>query len=150
MIGDSNKCESVRTAPTPEIIEHSDSVAVTGGREQLVAEILDLKRTIEDLTERREEDRKSILILQSQIDRMRGGECSDSLESSFKIITNVASYLWKKVPSVPLASVLTNFGPPGKKRSKKNPFGRSSRTSSVNSPKIPEAIFKTSRYVTKE
>ena len=151
MMTDSIKCESVKTSSTPEIIEHIDSISNASGKEQLIAEIIELKRTIENLTERREEDRKSILILQSQIDRMRGAECTDSLESSFKIVSNVASYVWTKVPSVPISSILSSITNGGKKKSKKKSSSHSSSaTGSVKSKKLPNAVFKTSTYITKE
>jgi len=145
---DLTKCESGKCASTPEIIEQPDSISAEYGRDQLVTEIVELKRTIEDLSERREEDRKSILILQSQIDRMRGAECTDSLESSFSLISNVATYIWTKVPSLPLSSILSNYTINPRKKSKKS----SSAASSVKSKKLPKtnAVFKTSSYLTKE
>ena len=108
------KCETSGATSTPEIIEPSDidSHADPG---TLMAEVVKLRKTVEDLNEKREEDRQSILILQSQIDHMRGAKCTDSVESSLKTMYNIASYLWNQVPSIPVASLVQSY----KKRTKK-------------------------------
>ena len=94
----------------------------------LLAELESLRNLVEDLGERREEDRRSILILQSQIDHMRGYKCSDSLETSFQNVYAVANVLWNQLPSISLRSLLKS----GKKKKK----GLSSKSTSCNSSKL--------------
>lgn len=109
---------------SPNIVTDSSSSV---NRSDLLTEIEKLRSIVEDLGERREEDRRSILILQSQIDHMRGYKCSDSLETSFKNMYAVANVLWDQLPTISLGSLLVSRRKKGKKS--KN----SSKTTSCNS-----------------
>jgi hypothetical protein len=106
-----------------------------------VEEILKLRNAIKELHERHEEDRKCILILQSQIDHMRGAKCTDSFESSFNLMFSVASYLWSKVPSLSIGALLKE----SKKRNKKKDtrgISSASTSTTYSTKKLKNAAIK--------
>jgi hypothetical protein len=86
--------------------------------DDLIHEVHTLRSVVADLTEQREADRRSILILQSQIDNMRDAKCSDSFESVLRNAGAMCSALWSRVPSVPLDDILHNLRRRAKKTGK--------------------------------
>jgi hypothetical protein len=98
--------------------------------EDLVEEVITLRRLVAGLTEQREDDRRSILILQSQIDNLRDVKCTDSVESSFKAIGAVCSALWSRIPEFPIDGIVAFL-----RRNKRKKSGRISSKSSVSSRK---------------
>lgn len=97
-------------------------------REELITEVNFLRSLVSDLSEQREDDRKSILILQSQIDNLRDAKCSDSFESSFSTMSAICSSLWNKVPTIQLEGIIHYLSQ--RSRRKK---GKTSSKSSVSS-----------------
>lgn len=93
------------TSTTPEIV-HGVNVPVDQmDREQLAVEVNKLRNLVAELSEDREGDRKSILILQEQIDSIRNSsKCSDSVESSFALLGSLVACAWNKLPSIPVPS----------------------------------------------
>jgi hypothetical protein len=90
------------TSTTPEIVAQADVPIDSMDKEQLCCEVLKLRKQLEELNEGREGDRKSILILQQQIDCIRNSsKCTDSVESSLALMGNIAAYLWNKLPALP-------------------------------------------------
>ena len=103
-------------------------------RAALVKEVNMLRAVIEDLSEQRESDRRSILILQSQIDNIRDVKCSDSFESALRNFSSICSSLWNRVPSIPIEDIIHNLRRRAKKKS-----GKVSSKSSVTSKKAATA-----------
>ena len=107
--------------------------AKSGDQADLFSEIESLRCTVQELNEGRENDRKSILILQSQIDHMRGYKCSDSFEASFKNAIAIAGVIWNQVPSFSPRSFL---GPSRRSRKGKVSSKNTSCNSSVRSRRV--------------
>jgi hypothetical protein len=99
-------------------------------REVLLDEVNKLRAVIEDLSEQRECDRRSILILQSQIDNMRDVKCSDSFESVLRNFSSICNSLWNRVPSLPIDDIIHNL-----RRRNKKKTGKVSSKTSVSSKK---------------
>ena len=99
----------------------------------LISEVINLRRIVSDLNDQREDDRRSILILQSQIDSMRDVKCSDSFEASLKNAAMVAATLWNQIPSFPLRSVLESLKRKKHKKSGKVQAKLPANTKSLNS-----------------
>lgn len=118
--------------PTNAAIRNKDAETEAGipAEDDLVEEVITLRRLVADLTEQREDDRRSILILQSQIDSLRDTKCTDSVESSFKTIGAVCAALWSRVPEFPIDSIVAYL-----RRNKRKKSGRISSKSSVSSRK---------------
>jgi hypothetical protein len=98
-------------------------------REELVGEVNYLRSLVADLSEQREDDRRSILILQNQIDNLHDTKCSDSLESSLRNISLVCQSLWNRIPPVQVDGIINYLSRRNKKKSGKK-SSRSSVTSS--------------------
>lgn len=90
---------------------------ITSDKDQMISDIISLRRIVEDLHDQREEDRQSIRILQSQIDSMRDAKCSDSFEQTLQSFKAAATSLWNQFPSISLDAVFT-----GIKRKKRKVF----------------------------
>ena len=112
----------------------SRETTVEPDRAALVKEVNMLRAVIEDLSEQRECDRRSILILQSQIDNIRDVKCSDSFESVLRNFSSICSSLWNRVPSIPIEDLLVNLRRRAKKKS-----GKVSSKSSVASKRQASA-----------
>lgn len=123
------------SATSPEILEVD---SVDGERQHMIEEIINLRRVLSDLNDQREDDRRSLLILQSQIDSMRDAKCSDSFEASLKNAAAICCALWNQVPSFPVQSLLQSLRP----RKKKG--GKMSSRSSVSSKKVSSSSSATS------
>ena len=122
------KCEIPTPSETPTIIGTATPPSVLTDEDQSSDEISKLRMALQNLQERHEEDRKCILILQSQIDHMRGAKCTDSVESSLKLMFNTASYIWSKIPSISMAHIFEGYK---KKSKKKSSRGLSSASTST-------------------
>ena len=122
------QCEITSPSETPTLVDGNNASKLIETRPPSVEEMLKLRNAIKELHERHEEDRKCILILQSQIDHMRGAKCTDSFESSFKLMLSAASYIWSKVPSISLSDLLKESNRKGKKRGSKGVSSASTST----------------------
>lgn len=107
-------------------------------RDILIDQIINLRKIVSELNEQREGDRRSILILQSQIDSMRDAKCSDSLENSFKTVGAIASVLWNQLPAFPLRDILLDLRRMSKrkKKSKTSSSKKGSSSKSLNSSSV--------------
>ena len=121
--------------PTPEILEVQ---SVDEDKQHMIEEIINLRRVVSELHEQREDDRRSLLILQSQIDSMRDAKCSDSFEASLKTAVNICAALWNQIPSIPIQSMLLSL------RRRKKKSGKLSSKNSVSSKKVSPSASSTS------
>ena len=135
------KCDITSPSETPTIIEEATPEEIEIPLKPTIDEIMKLRSAIKDLHDRHEEDRKCILILQSQIDHMRGAKCTDSFESSFNLMFSAASYLWSKVPSISIGALLKE----SKKRNKKKDtrgISSASTSTTYSTKKLKNAAIK--------
>lgn len=92
------------SSTTPEMMNNIGIAPDQLTKEDLCVEVEKLRRELEVLSEEREGDRKSILILQEQIDSLRdSSKCSDSLETTFQLMGNLVACAWSKIPAVQLS-----------------------------------------------
>jgi hypothetical protein len=110
---------------------NSEVVDSSPHRETLIEEIVSLRHQLSEINEQRESDRKSLLILQNQIDSMRDAKCSDSFETSLGNLSAVARILWNHIPSVSISKL---FG--GSRTSSKRVKAKSDRSSKSHVSKV--------------
>jgi hypothetical protein len=106
-----------------------DKAGASLNREELIGEVNYLRSLVAELSDQREDDRRSILILQGQIDNLRDAKCSDSFENSMRNISAVCQSLWSRVPSVQLEGFIHYLS----RRSKKKSGKKSSKSSVASS-----------------
>jgi hypothetical protein len=109
-------------------------------KEELISEVQTLRSLVSELTEQREDDRRSLLILQSQIDNLRDVKCTDSFEKSFKTISSVCYILWNKVPSIPVDGIVSYL-----KRSERRRAGKVSSRTSESSTRLGNSKVESSK-----
>lgn len=142
--------ESISSSSTTPEIPSVDDVALDKmNKDQLCSEVQKLRNQLAELSEEREADRKSILILQGQIDTIRdSSKCSDSFETTLNLIGRAISCAWNKMPSIQFPSLHHSTKKKRYFSESSKPTGRTSKkAASTRSTPPPSSVPAISNFI---